>query len=670
MKNMKRVIGVLLTVCLLLGLVTVPAVAEEAIVITKQPVNAKVAFGETATFTVEAEGENLTYSWSNWAGYPMDDEAFVGSNTNTLKVKANCELDGLTFTCEIFDGEEYAYSVPVDLTVTGHAEADGYAFDEKSHMSRCEYCGGFYGKEAHVYGDDLICDVCEYTGGGEIHSPVILQEASYRSADYGEDIRFVIKAYGVGLSYQWYRVIGDNSAPSEKLTNGAKYAGTTTRVLTVKAVECVDDDYNYFCIVSNAAGNAITETSCYVIEEYDVKQADAFMHEYRCQKCNEYGGCDSHFDTDSDGACDECEFVFPANAPKLTRQPEDHNDLKNGHETVTYKVTATGENLTYQWFCAGSPLSDDEKFSGTNTNTLTVKSVYDEDAGIYDCQQYFYGGFYCVVSNENGMVGSQSGAYGIEDAGIGDCSYWNEFYHEIYCECGNWIEDVFHEDADHNKICDGCGYKLEDPFKDVTNPKEWYYEAARYGKIEGFFKGSYGNFEPKSNITRGEMVTVLARLGYTQDYIGSMTDYEFEEFLADIALEYGTTPVNFTDVSGKFYERHARILSALGVVNGYANNQFKGGNFITREELATILVRYIDLLDARGVSFDEPIDSFTDADKVSDWAEEYVEAARVMGIFKGDNGKFKPKSNATRAEVAQTLFRMGVYEGMLNYQYY
>ncbi|MBR6793483.1 MAG: S-layer homology domain-containing protein [Clostridia bacterium] len=663
----KRIVSILLTVCLLLGLVTVPAMAEESVVITKQPEDVKVAFGETATFTVEAEGKNLNYSWYNWWGYPMDDEAFTGENTNTLKVKADCSMNGIIFNCEIYDGgEEYVYSKPVEMKVTGHAEAEHYAFDEKSHMAYCDCCREFYALDAHVFGDDAVCDVCAYTEGGEVHPPIILQEANYNYVEFGEDMRFIVKAYGIGLRYQWYRFVESSDEEPLKLTDGEKYTGTTTRILTVKAAECADDDYVYRCIVSNTAGNNITQTRCHVIENYDVKQEDAFTHKYYCRECDAFGGSDRHFDTDCDAKCDECGFVFPANAPKLTSQPEDHFDVKNGHAPITYKVTATGNNLTYQWYAEGDALEDDDKFSGTDTATLTVKSIYDEETDTYDCAHYYYG-FYCVVSNENGMVCSQSGAYDIEDAGIADFSYLNEFYHEVYCECGNWIEDVPHEDADHNKVCDDCGYKYEDPFKDVTDGKAWYYDAARYGKDEGFFKGDNGNFKPESNITRGEMVTVLARIGYTQDYIDSMSDYAFEEFLADLSLKYGTTSVEFTDIEGKFYERHARILSALGVVNGYANNLFKGEANITREELATILVRFLGIYGALGRQYDEPVDSFKDADKVSDWAVEYVEAVREMGIFKGDNGNFKPRSNALRSEVAQTMFRMGCYEGMLLY---
>lgn len=666
MKNTtKRVWSILLTICMLFGLLTVPALAEDAVVITKQPEDAAVAFGETATFTVEAEGEDLTYTWYNWWGYPMEDEAFAGVDTNTLKVKATCEMNGITFICEISDGEEYVYTGPVEMKVTGHAEIAGYAFDEKSHMAYCDACDELHTKDAHVYGNDEVCDVCDYTEGGVIHEPIIVQHVGHESAELGEDMIFTVKAYGVGLTYQWYLLDWENDTRTP-LADGEKYSGVTTRALTVKGVDCETDDYAYLCVVTNAEGTAESEAACYVYTNTDAVETDAFYHEYVCAECGEFEGTDWHFDTDCDGVCDECEYAFLANAPKLTSQPEDHNGLENGHETLTYKVTATGENLSYQWYADGSPVEDDDVFSGATTDTLTVKSVYDEELGIYDCARYYYGGFSCVVSNENGLVVSRFADYEVEHAGVAEYAYWTEFYHELYCECGDWIEDLPHEDTDGDKVCDGCDFKIEDPFKDVTDPDEWYYDAARYGKVRGFFKGSYGNFNPKSNITRGEMVTVLARIGYTQEYIDAMTDYEFEELLDDLALEYGTTPVEFTDVEGKFYERHARILSALGVVNGYENNKFLGDKPISREELATILVRYLDLFDARGIYFGEAVESFADADKISDWAEENVDAARGMGIFLGDeNGCFNPRNNATRAEVAQTMLRMGLYEGML-----
>ena len=66
--------------------------------------------------------------------------------------------------------------------------------------------------------------------------------------------------------------------------------------------------------------------------------------------------------------------------------------------TITFMVQATGGGLTYLWQRNGETLSDDARYSGTTTATLTVMNVMDEDEG----------SFTCVVSNDLG--GSTSGA--------------------------------------------------------------------------------------------------------------------------------------------------------------------------------------------------------------------------------------------------------------------
>ncbi len=666
MKNTtKRVWSILLTICMLMGLMTVPVFADEVITIITQPEDVKAEWGEEVTFTVEAEGENLTYIWENWSGFPMDPEEFEGIDTDTLTIKAaTCFYNGMTFMCTISDGVGEVYSDPVTVTVAGHGEASEYLYDEKSHMEICEACGLNHNKNAHVNGNDTVCDVCGYSEEAEVKAPIVTDHPSYEYAKTGEDVQFFVKAYGVGLTYQWYRYdyINDIGTP---LTDGADAVGTKTRKLTLKNVDCEKSNYSYVCIISNAAGNVTVEGN-FSIEAYvEMKPYDAFNHEEICDACGESEGYYMHTDGNCDGVCDECAYAFEDEAPKLTAQPG-HHEVENGHEELTYSVTATGEGLTYQWYSWGDALFDDEKFSGTDTATLTVKSIYDEENGIYDCNLE-YGGLYCVIRNEHGAVQSSAGVYNVAHV-IAHVEYWTDLYHENYCVCGNWVDDTKHVDADRNKVCDLCDFEMVDPFNDVTDNTAWYYEAAVYGKNAGFFKGEYGNFLPNDNITRGEIVTVLARIAFGQDYIDDLNDYEFEGLLADLAEEHGTTPVNFVDIEGKFYERHARILAALGIVNGYDANDFRGENDITREELAAVLVRFVALIGDHFPIIGEPVEAFNDADQISDWAVEVVEQARAMCIFMGDeNVNFNPRSSATRSETAQTLYRIGMYEGILLY---
>jgi len=663
MKKMKRVWSILLTVCMLLGLVTLPANAMGApsmMEIAADPEDVTVAYGEDATFTVEAEGEVVSYQWVNYWDEPMTAPKFTGANTATLTVHdVGCGFNDIGFYCIVTGVDGDQDSEPAFLTVKGHAAAEYHIGDEKSHMESCGECGALHNMNAHVFGNDDECDVCGYYEGVTA-PPMILDAKNIAYAWIGDDVQFFVKAYGPGLTYQWYKDNGED--PLVPMEDDAEVQGTETRRLTLKNVDCRDAEYEYVCRVKNDVGEEYV--TCILEVEHQPVSApvDGSKHSFVCEICEQFMGEEIHYDYDCDGVCDGCDLTFAAGAPKITVQPEDFEG-KNGHAPVTYKVTATGEDLTYQWYFNGQKVPEDAYISGGKTDTLTVKSCYNLEKGYFDCASDYYS-FYCIVSNEEGAVESRYATYFVEHAGVAYCEDWNERFHELYCRCGNWIEDVPHVDDDADYRCDDCGRKLMTPFKDVTDRNAWYYEAAMFGKAEGFFKGDNGNFKPDDNITRGEMVTVLARIAYTQEFIDGMNDYEFEEFLAEVAEEYGTTPVNFTDVKGTFYERHARILAALGVVNGYANNLFKGEANITREELAAILVRYVYLF-GDGIVFDEPIDSFKDADKISDWAVDVVDAAREMGIFKGDNGNFKPRSNALRSEVAQTMLRMEVYNGML-----
>ena len=50
--------------------------------------------------------------------------------------------------------------------------------------------------------------------------------------------------------------------------------------------------------------------------------------------------------------------------------------------------------------------------------------------------------------------------------------------------------------------------------------------------------------------------------------------------------------------------------------------------------------------------------TFSDADAVSAYAKEAVEALTGAGLIAGSNGKINPKANTTRAEVAVVLDRI------------
>ena len=94
------------------------------------------------------------------------------------------------------------------------------------------------------------------------------------------------------------------------------------------------------------------------------------------------------------------------------------------------------------------------------------------------------------------------------------------------------------------------------------------------------------------------------------------------------------------------------------IVMGVGNDRFAPNDNITREQIATILYRYMKYLGV-DVSAKGDLSKFKDGKDVSSWAQEAMLWAQKVGLFQGDDqGNLNPRSNATRAEVATLMQRL------------
>ena len=75
------------------------------------------------------------------------------------------------------------------------------------------------------------------------------------------------------------------------------------------------------------------------------------------------------------------------------------------------------------------------------------------------------------------------------------------------------------------------------------------------------------------------------------------------------------------------------------------------------------IYRFLNYLDRGFAPSPTATESFLDADSVSSWAVDAVEAMRLTGIFKGAKGYFNPKKNLTRAEAASLFVNLLEYLG-------
>lgn len=166
----------------------------------------------------------------------------------------------------------------------------------------------------------------------------------------------------------------------------------------------------------------------------------------------------------------------------------------------------------------------------------------------------------------------------------------------------------------------------------------WYhdyvYDLVYRGVVNGMTATTY---EPEGKLTRAQFVKLLAC---------SLADAE------TLKTYEGKHP--FKDSEGHWAEAYIAWAKDKGIVQGVSATEFDPEAPITREQMATIFGRYAL---KQGIELPKdaaPAQSFPDADKISEYAREFVELMRIAGILNGyEDGTFRPQGNATRVEAAK-----------------
>lgn len=159
------------------------------------------------------------------------------------------------------------------------------------------------------------------------------------------------------------------------------------------------------------------------------------------------------------------------------------------------------------------------------------------------------------------------------------------------------------------------------PFTDVTST-DWFYSDVKYAYETGLMTGTSADaFSPEAPVTRGMVMTILARRE------GIRTD------------RY--TP---------WYAAGCEWAKANGISDG-SNPEAP----VTREQLAAMLYRYA-ALKGRDLTAGENL-NFTDASDVSAYALPALQWATGEKILTGSNGALNPQATATRAHLAAILHR-------------
>ena len=159
--------------------------------------------------------------------------------------------------------------------------------------------------------------------------------------------------------------------------------------------------------------------------------------------------------------------------------------------------------------------------------------------------------------------------------------------------------------------------KVVDNAKEFKDDDMWAKDAIAFVTSRQIFNGtSADTFDPNGNMTRVQLMTVLARLDGTV-----VEGAEWKEQGMEWAKE-----------------------------NGVSDGTNPDGT-ISREQLATMLYRYAGEPETNGSLTD-----FTDADSTSDYAQKALQWAVENGLISGmGNNILNPKGAATRAQLAKIM---------------
>ncbi len=170
-------------------------------------------------------------------------------------------------------------------------------------------------------------------------------------------------------------------------------------------------------------------------------------------------------------------------------------------------------------------------------------------------------------------------------------------------------------------------------FNDIGN-YSWASEAIEGLYYAGIINGmEEGVFNPAGSVTREQFCKMVVQLF-------GVLEYE--------------TDTSFGDVdSNAWYAQYINSAIKAGYVQGQSDTYFGIGESIMRQDMATILFRALGS-HGRAVEL-----TFTDNSAIAPYAQDAIAELVGLGVFNGyEDGSFKPRGTATRAEAAKVIWEI------------
>jgi len=405
-----------------------------ATVISQQPTSVDVCEGSDVTFSVQASGSNISYQWqfngNDIAGatnptYTINNVSSSNAGDYVCVVTGDCGTvtsdvaslstgSGVTINTQPVSGD-YCEGSDVTLNIS----ADGSNLTYQWQLNGSDIQGAT--SQSYTINNlnsnntgDYTCVITSSCGTltsnaaqiGLLNSVNITQQPQSQELCENSTFTVSVVADGSNLTYQWQFNGNDIQG-----ANSSSYTATLTN----------NTQGNYTCVINSDCGNLTTDAANIIIDYPTITQQPQSV-----DKCE---SDDVIFTITSDGNNDSYQWKFNGNvisgatqaylvinnvdandagdyscevsnscntsvssdvatltinnAPVVTSQPVDLT--ANVGDNVSFSVSATGTNLTYQWNKNGLALNNGGNISGVNTNTLTINNVTEGDYGNYDC---------------------------------------------------------------------------------------------------------------------------------------------------------------------------------------------------------------------------------------------------------------------------------------------
>lgn len=172
-------------------------------------------------------------------------------------------------------------------------------------------------------------------------------------------------------------------------------------------------------------------------------------------------------------------------------------------------------------------------------------------------------------------------------------------------------------------------------FTDV--PDDHPYKAAiDFCQAKGYVYGIGDTlFVPAGDLTRAQLAIIWSR------FLG-----------ADV------TNHHFSDIGPlrNYYDSAAIIMNAYGILAGTTDTTFSPLSNVTREQLATIVMRTFGI----GVADENDYKKYLDYASISAWAQDAISACLNADVFVGlyDGENLQPQKTATRAEICKLIYNL------------